>query len=272
MYRRTWDIAVMEGTIAVRSGWVRGFGFVFGAGVITLSLVTATTGAGFAGFGFDRATATALSLMLLAVPLVSIVVGVNTMAASRGMWEMLASQSVTAPSIVTGKWLGVSMGVGGAVAFAFGLSGLLLYVGGDGTGAGAYATLGLTGVLLVSAFAGIGTLVGAAMIDRSRALLVALLTWLLLVFFYDWAVIGVALITGKRLAIGAVWTALLLNPVDLARVVTIAGIGALDLLGPTGAVLVRSGPLTYPALWLGLLLWAVVPTFVAGCVAGKVER
>lgn len=262
----------MEAAVAMRSGWVRGFGVLFGAGIIGLALLTASTGTSFAGFGFDRASATALSIMLMAVPLVSGIVGVNTMALPRGQWEILASQPLTVPAIVGGKWMGIFASVGGAVAASFGLSGLLLSLGGATTGAGAYATLGVVGVLLVGIFTGIGLIVGATVTDRGKALLVSLLVWLLLVFFYDWLIIGVALMTGKRVALGAVWTALVLNPVDLARVITIANIGALDLLGPTGAVLARSGAMTYPALWGALLVWAVVPVVVAGQLANRLEQ
>lgn len=272
MFRRSMDIATMEATVAMRSGWVRGFGALFGAGIIGLALMTATTGTSFAGFGFDRASATALSIMLMAVPLVSAIVGVNTMAVPRGQWEIFASQPLTIPAIVTGKWIGIMVSVGGAVAASFGLSGLLLSLGGATTGAGAYATLGVVGILLVGVFTGIGLIVGAAVTDRGKALLVALLVWLLLVFFYDWLIIGVALMTGKRLALSAVWTALVLNPVDLARVITIAGIGALDLLGPTGAVLARSGPLTYSGLWVALSAWAALPIIAAGQLANRLER
>lgn len=256
----------------MRSGWVRGFGVLFAAGILSLSVLTATTGTSFAGFGFDRASATALSIMLMAVPLASSIVGVNTMAVPRGQWEMFAAQPLTIPALVGGKWAGLLASVGGAVAASFGLSGVMLTLGGATTGAGAYATLGIIGVMLVSVFTGIGLMVGAAITDRSKALLTALLIWLLLVFFYDWGIIGVALLTGRRLAIGAVWTALVLNPVDLARVITIANIGALDLLGPTGAVLARSGPMTHVGLWVAMGLWALLPVCIAGQLANRRER
>lgn len=272
MSRQLISVALNERIVSARSGWVRGFGLLFGVGMVALALMTATAGARFSGLGFDRATATALSMMLLSVPLVSLILGANTMAVSRGTWEMLASQPVATETIVTGKWIGVWMGVGGAVSVAFGLSGILLFVGGDGAGAGAYVTLGFCALLLVAVFSGLGMLVGTVVTERSRALFMALVLWIVAVFFYDWAVMGVALMTGKRLSVAAVWAALVVNPIDLARVITVSNIGALDLLGPTGAVMARAGPQAIWALWGGLVVWAIVPVFIAGKVAKIVER
>lgn len=265
-------VASMERVIAARSGWIRGFGLFFGLSVLALAVLSSSNDAGVAGFGFNRATATALNLMLLIVPLISIVIGANAMAGSRGMWEVLASQPIKIETLVMGKWLGVWFGVGGVTAVTFGASGILLAFWGSGVGADAYVSLGVAGVFLAGSFAGIGTVIGAAITDRSRAMVATALVWFVAVFLYDWAVMGLALITSTNMVPGAVWTALLLNPVDLARLITVSGIGATELLGPTGAVLAASEARIVPALWSALVVWAFLPVLVAGKLARSIER
>lgn len=265
-------IGLFERLIHVRGGWVKGYGVAFGLGTLALALVAALAGPSVPGFGFDRTTATVLHLMLMVVPLVSLVLAAGSFAASRGMWEMLASQPISSFGLVAGKWLGVWASVGGVTAAALGCAGLIIAWVGGGAGAGPYVVMGLSGVLLAGSFAGMGAVIGAALPDRSRALAAAVLAWLAFVFLYDWLIIGVALFVGRRLAIGAIWLALVLNPADLARVATVSGLGALDLLGPTGAVLSRSGAWAGLLLWTALGLWTLLPVALAAWLARRVER
>ena len=101
--------------------------------------------------------------------------------------------------------------------------------------------------------------------DRVRAMAVALGLWLLLVVAYDLAVLGAtAVLSGLPLE-AVLFPALLVNPVDLARVLVTLAVGSGALLGPTSAVLAK----LFGATWgiaLGVVVLAletVVPLWVA---------
>jgi Cu-processing system permease protein len=76
--------------------------------------------------------------------------------------------------------------------------------------------------------------------DRLQAVSAALLLWLLMVVAYDLAVLGATtLLSGLPLQ-SVLVPALLLNPVDLTRVLTTLAVGSGALFGPTSAVLART--------------------------------
>lgn len=271
--RTAFDVALTERRLATRSGWVRAFGIFFGIAALGLALTAAVSGSAQPLLTFDRTTATLLSLMILFVPLVSLVIGVNALSASRGMWELLVSQPISAFALVAGKWLGAWLSIGGALALGLGTAGLLIaWMIGSGNGAMTFVLMGVSGLLLTASFVAIGCLLGTLVPDRSRALAMSVLVWLVAVFLYDWIIMGFALIGGQGFTVEAVWIGLALNPADLARVVTVGALGAAELLGPAGAVLERSGGWVAPLAWLGLVAWTAVPLWLAGRLAGRVER
>jgi ABC-type transport system involved in multi-copper enzyme maturation permease subunit len=101
--------------------------------------------------------------------------------------------------------------------------------------------------------------------DRLKAMSAALLLWLLMVVAYDLVVLGAtALLQGVPLQ-SVLFPALLLNPVDLARVLTMLSIGSGALFGPTSAVLMKSFG-SAGGIALGLLvltLESVIPLVIA---------
>lgn len=272
MNRSGLQVAMWERLICVRGGWIWGFAAIFGLIALALAIVSSLMSTSFTGFGFDRTTATLLNVMLLLVPLISLILGANAVTVSRGQWEMLLSQPISVTSLVTGKWLGVWIGVGGAIAVSLGGAGLVVALLSGSDGINPYLTMGAVGVLLSGSCVGIGVLLGVVLRERMKALVGAVLLWLVLVFVYDWAVIGVALLSGRRLSLGTVWALLALNPADLSRVLSVSSLATPEILGPTGAVLARAGSRTQGLLWICLGMWVALPTWVAGKIAPHLER
>jgi len=106
--------------------------------------------------------------------------------------------------------------------------------------------------------------------DRLRAMSAALLLWLLMVVAYDLAVLGAtSLLRGVPLQT-VLFPALLLNPVDLARVLTTLAVGSGALFGPTSAVLVKMFGATFGIL-LGIAVLGV-ETILPLLLAARVFR
>jgi Cu-processing system permease protein len=104
--------------------------------------------------------------------------------------------------------------------------------------------------------------------DRLQAMSTALFLWLLLVVAYDLAVLGATTLLGGLPLQRVLVPALLLNPVDIARVLTTLAVGSGALFGPTSAVLMRTAG-TATGVTLGLvvlLVEGVVPMLIAARV------
>jgi Cu-processing system permease protein len=104
--------------------------------------------------------------------------------------------------------------------------------------------------------------------DRLRAMSAALLLWLLMAIAYDLVVLGAtAMLRGLPLA-AVLFPTLLVNPIDLARVLVTLSVGSGALFGPTSAVLVKLfGTPGGVALGVGVLaIETVVPLLLAAHV------
>jgi ABC-type transport system involved in multi-copper enzyme maturation permease subunit len=101
--------------------------------------------------------------------------------------------------------------------------------------------------------------------DRLKAMSTALFLWLLLVVAYDLVVLGATTLLGGLPLQRVLVPALLLNPVDIARVLTTLAVGSGALFGPTSAVLMKlSG--TNVGIGIGVLV-LVVETIVPAAIA-----
>jgi len=119
---------------------------------------------------------------------------------------------------------------------------------------------------LASAMLSIGVLISVVAGGRSQALALAVLTWFLLVLFYNLVAIGVALSiasSGEMLLAGT-----LLNPVEAVRILAILSLEPdLQVLGPLGSYLyLEFGAVTSALILAGsVLTWTAVP--LVGAVA-----
>ena len=152
-----------------------------------------------------------------------------------------------------------------AQAVGFGAGGAVVaYYGGMEQVPGFLVLAGLS-ILLGALTIAVALLISVVWPDRLKATTAALLLWLLMAVAYDLAVLGTtAVVRGLPLQ-ALLFPALLLNPVDLCRVMTTLAIGSGALFGPTSAVLMRMfGTGFGMALGLAVLvLETVIPLVVA---------
>jgi Cu-processing system permease protein len=101
--------------------------------------------------------------------------------------------------------------------------------------------------------------------DRVRALGTALVAWLVAAVLWDGLVLVGALLLADRPIELPMLILLLLNPVDLVRVLLLLGSDGAAMLGYTGAVVARSLGTAAGRLTLGglLLAWLLLPTWWA---------
>lgn len=223
----------------------------------------ATLGLVRLGGGVERALPSLANVTLLAVPLVSLVVATVFLYDGRAFTELLLSQPVGRRDLFRGLYLGLALPL--AAMYALGVGVPLALLGGFSVAPGSLALLLAAGVLLTGVFTALGFLVAFSLEEAARGLAAALVLWLALTLVYD----GVVLLASHALAAypleRPMLVAMLLNPVDLARVVILMAVDASVLLGYTGAVFQDffGGGWGVAAALASLAAWIAVPYLVA---------
>ena len=263
--RRVTVVAREEFRRALEGRWLFGFTALLTALVLGLSFFGLAQGREVGFQGFARVTLSLMNLVLFMVPLTGLVLGVTSMTGDASALPLLLAQPIGRGEVLVGKLAGVALALTTAQAIAFGGGGLVVAFAAGAEQAAAFAALaGLSiglGWLTVSAALCLAVLWP----DRLKAMSAALLLWLLMVVAYDLAVLGATTLLAGWPLEWVLFPALLVNPVDLARVLTTLAVGSGALFGPTSAVLMRMfGSRGGVALGLATLtLETTVPMLVA---------
>ena len=244
-------VAVFQARNVVRSRWLLAYAALFA--VATDALLR---------FGGDdgRALLSLVNVVLFVVPLVALVFGATYLYDAREFTEVLLAQPVGRTPLYAGLLVGLAAPL--ALAFAVGVTVpfALHGVGGHASAVTLSALVGC-GVALTLTFVALAFFVAARTDDKVRGLGLAVAMWLAFGLVYDGAVfVAVATFADypvERPLLGA----MLVNPIDLARVLLLLRFDNAALLGYTGAVFSRFfGGATGP--WLAavaMLAWIAAP-------------
>ena len=216
------------------------------------------------------AHASVLDVLLIVTPLVGLVLGTTRLHHARDVIELMLAQPVSRRRVFLNLWsrgavpLAVAMAVGVLAPFAW--QGSLLR-------GGATMPLALAGSAAALALVShsLAMVIALRIDDRVRALVVALLAWLAAAVLWDGLVLVCALLFAQRPVELPILGLLMLNPVDLVRVILLLGSDAAAMMGYTGAVATRSLGTTAGRLALGgvLVAWLVVPMWWAARTFGR---
>jgi len=245
-------------TDLARSWWIAAYALFFAATTSTLLY-----------FGEEpaQAVASVLSLVLIVIPLVSVIFGLTHLYGSRDFVELLLAQPVDRRSVFWGQYAGLSLAL--ALAYVVGILGPFFWYGLENAAdAGTLAVLLAAGTLLTFTFVGLAALVSVLTDNRMKALGGAVALWLYFAVVYDGLLLIVMILFQsyplERPLLGLV----LLNPLDLARVLVLLRLDVAALMGYTGAVFQSFfGSAWGVALALvSLAGWAAGPAVVAARV------
>ena len=263
--RRILVIAREEYRRALESRWLFLFAALFAAIVLGLSYfgIAQSREVGFQGFA--RVTLSLLNLVLFIVPLTGLVLGVTSLTGSGESLSLLLAQPVTRGEVLIGKYAGLAGALGVAQALGFGAGGLVVALNAGPDQVPGFLVLSVLSLALGWLTLAAAMFLAALWPDRLKAMTAALLLWLLMVVAYDLVVLGAtAALRGVPLQ-AVLFPSLLVNPVDLVRVLTTLSVGSGALFGPTSAVLVKLfGNTMGVALGVGtLIVETAVPVFLA---------
>jgi Cu-processing system permease protein len=256
-------IARRELMETIRSRWVVLSAALFGVLALALS-VFGMRSVGVGGFGgFSRTAIGLLNLVLYLVPLLALLLGINSMAAEReeGPLEVLLAQPITRQSVVLGKFCGLAAALAAALFGGFGAAGLAIGVASADADVAGYLMLLLRSIGLGLAFLSLGIWIASAAATRLRALSWGLLLWFTTVLLYDLAIVGATALLGGAALRAALGLLLVANPVDLVRVGTLIHLGDAQSFGLTAQALIGflRGAYGSALLASALLAWIALP-------------
>jgi Cu-processing system permease protein len=267
-WRRVGVVAREEYRRALETRWLFVFTALFALLVLGLSYFGLAQSREVGFQGFARVTLSLMNLVLVIVPLTGLMLGVTGIAGGGESLSLLLAQPVSRGEVLAGKFLGLAAALGVAQALGFGGGGVVVALNGGASQVSGFLVLTLLSLVLGWVTLAAAICIAALWPDRLRAMSIALMLWLLMVIAYDLVVLGATtLLSGLPLQ-SVLFPALIVNPVDLVRVLTTLAVGSGALFGPTSAVLMRMfGTTAGVALGLAVLLVeGAVPLIVAARV------
>ena len=267
---RVLTIAREEYRRSLETRWLFAFTALFTALVLGLSYFGLAQSEEVGFQGFSRVTLSLMNVILFVVPLMGLTLGVESITGSAETLPLLLAQPVTRGEVLAGKYLGLAAALTASQALGFGAGGIVVALQAGADQVEGFIALTALALVLGWLSLSVALCIASLLVDRIKSLAAALVVWLLLVVAYDLAVLGAtALLQGVPLQ-AVLFPALLLNPVDLARVLITLAVGSGALFGPTSAVLVKvlGGPV---GVGLGLAALAV-ETAAPLLVAARVFR
>ena len=277
---RTWQAlsicARQELTIAVRSRWTQLFAGAFAALALAVAISGYVLSGGHGVQDFARTAASLVQLVMLLVPLTALLLGVMTLASDRGNAELLFSQPVPRGVILIGRVLGVCEALIGAQLLGFGAAGLVIYARAGDEGVVGFLAVAGASIVLTVVCLGLAALIAAGNIGRrrSRALAVALVTWLVMVVLFDLGALGIASLLRSGAASRLLIAAAILNPVDAVRTGALLLVEGTAAFGSASLALFRfaGSPLRAGLLLaMSLTLWMIVPLVLAARRLSRAE-
>jgi Cu-processing system permease protein len=234
-----------------RSRWIAGY-------VVLLFLLT-TALLRFGGGG-PRAVLSLMNVVLAFVPLASLVLGTMYLYGSRQFIELLLAQPVGRSALFVGLYAGLAAPLAGGFLLGVGLPFLVSDLG-DSAIIGPVAILLGAGTLLTLAFTALAVLISLLVGDRVKGLGLAILLWLAVTALYDALIVLVASNLSNVPLEGPLIGLILLNPVDLGRVLLLLHLDTAALTGYTGAVFERffGSLLGTGIVALALVFWCAGP-------------
>ncbi len=216
----------------------------------------------FVGDG-SRVLLSLVSLVILLVPMVGILFGTVYLYGAREFNELLLAQPVNRRQMFGGLFLGLALPLAGTMVLGIGVPFLFHGLPNGREFATLLFLLG-TGVTLTLVFVALAFLIAISVSDRLRGVGAAVVLWLGFTFLYDGLVLmGVTAFSEYPLE-KALVAAVLLNPVDLGRVLLLMRFDVAALMGYTGA--------TFEAFFgtaaglglasVALLVWVAAPVLL----------
>lgn len=253
-------IAKKELTDRLRTRWV----VVIAAAFSIFTILIAYFGSAPSGIaGFRRIEATVASLTSLVtyfIPILALTLGGGIIIdeRERGTLDLFLSSPISFSDFVAGKFSGLLISLTLSTIGGLGLAGLVLIFKAGLAASKSYILFIFNSIILGLIFLSLSFLLSVLFEERSRVIAFMIFIWLFLSVLYDLGLLGLLILTKGELS-GAIFaTLLLLNPVDIYRVMNFLSIGEFKVFIGLASV---EFPVLFkiPILLLISVFWIMVP-------------
>lgn len=251
-------IARKELSDKLKSRWV----LVIAAGFAVFTLVISYFGgatSGVAGFrSMDATIASLTSLVTYFIPILALTLGGGIIADERdkGTLEIYLAASISAAELILGKFFGLAIALTISTLAGLGISGIVLLAEIGMSAFSSYLIFMLNSVVLGIIFLSISFAVSILFTERARVIAFTVFLWLFFAVLYDLGLIGLLIVTKGALGNEIFSVLLILNPVDVYRILNFLSIGELKVFLGLAAV-------ELPAYMKAYVLWAIAALWVA---------
>ncbi len=253
-------IANKELSDKLKSRWV----MIIGAGFALFTLIIAYFGsapAGIAGFRALEATIASLtSLVTYFIPILALTLGGGLVADERekGTLELFLSAPISVGEFLVGKFAGLVMALTLATVIGLGLAGAVLLVKTGMEGAGALVIFIINSVFLGVIFLSLSLLISILLYERTKVIALTVFLWLFFTVIYDLGLVGLLILTKGKIGSTFFSVLMLLNPVDLFRILNFISIGEFKILVGLASVEFPSF-MRLPFLFGLVVIWMLGP-------------
>lgn len=257
-------VAQKELSDKLKSRWVVVIAAGFALFTVVISYFSGAT-SGVAGLrSMDATIASLTSLVTYFIPILALTLGGGIIADERdkGTLELYLSSPMSIGEFITGKFLGLAVALVLSTTAGLGIAGIIIIIKLGFSTVLTYLLFVLNSVFMGLIFLSVSFLVSVLFSDRARVIAFTIFLWLFFAVLYDLGLVGLLIIT-KGVVGNEVFSALLvLNPVDVYRVLNFLSIGELRVFLGLAAVELP-GYMNTPALWVITLLWVVTPLYLS---------
>lgn len=201
-----------------------------------------------------------MNIIFLFIPLMSLIIGSNNFYNSKEFIELLLTYPIPRMSVYLGKIFGLLIVLMGTFLLGTG-SVFLLKIRFVLPVIGQFALLTLIGLILVWIFICLSTLIAIKNNDRSKGLGLIIFLWLFFFIIYD-ALIMLFIVFFQEYPFEPFLILfVMLNPIDLARILLLMQTDVAALLGYSGANYLHILGSVFGTLWgiFVLLVWSALP-------------
>jgi Cu-processing system permease protein len=256
-------IALKELSDKLKSRWV----FVIGFGFALFTLVISYFGgapAGVTGFmAFDATIASLTSLVTYFIPILALTLGGGIIAdeQEKGTLGIFLSSPISVGEFIIGKFSGLVIALILSIVTGLGIAGVILLRTEAGS-VGPYLVFVINSIMLGVIFLSVSFLISILFYERTKVIALTIFLWLFFTVIYDLGLIGLLIMTKGSIGTDLFSMLLMLNPVDIYRILNFISIGEFQVLIGLASVDFPEYISTY-FLWCISLLWVVVPLVIS---------
>jgi len=218
----------------------------------------------------SKAVITLMNIIIILVPLIGTIFGVMYYYNSREFTELLLAQPVKRSSIFLGQFFGVATSLSMSLIIGLGMP-FVFYGIFNSSAIWDFSLLLITGAFLTFIFTALAFVIALSNENRIKGFGYAILLWLFMAVIYD-GIFLMSLLYFEDYPLDTFsLMAIMLNPVDLSRVLILLNLDISALLGYTGAVFQKFFGTNFGLVLSSvmMMLWVLIPTYFIWRIAKK---